>query len=114
MPNLVLRPIAGLEQSKWGSLTLDIHDTAWHANERDAFCAEISPHYWQHPESYNVFAIWDAVPSRSGIEQGVGDGFEVLFSYILSDIECIYDGRFYLTNMSPDLSGSYGKFAKDW
>lgn len=110
----VLRPIAGLEQSKWGSLTLDIHDTAWHANERDAFCAEISPHYWQHPESYNVFAIWDAVPSRSGIEQGVGDGFEVLFSYILSDIECIYDGRFYLTNMSHDLSGGYGKFAKDW
>lgn len=110
----VLKPIAGLEQSKWGSLTLDIHDTAWHANERDAFCAEIAPHYWQHPESYNVFAIWDAVPSRSGIESGLGDGFEVLFTYILSDIECIYDGRFYMITMSPDLSGGYGKFAKDW
>ena len=94
----VLKPIAGLEQSKWGSLTLNIHDTAWQANELEAFRAEIAPHYWQHPESHNVFAIWDAVPSRSGIEWGVGNGYEILFTYILSDVECIYDGRFYMVD----------------
>ena len=110
----VLKPIAGLEQSKWGSLTLNIHDTAWQANELEAFRAEIAPHYWQHPESHNVFAIWDAVPSRSGIEWGVGNGYEILFTYILSDVECIYDGRFYMVRLSPDLGSFYGAFSKDW
>ena len=110
----VLKPIAGLEQSKWGSLTLNIHDTAWQANELEAFRAEIAPHYWQHPESHNVFAIWDAVPSRSGIEWGVGNGYEILFTYILSDVECIYDGRFYMVRLSPDLGSFYGAFSKGW
>ena len=110
----VLKPIAGLEQSKWGSLTLNIHDTAWQANELEAFRAEIAPHYWQHPESHNEFAIWDAVPSRSGIEWGVGNGYEILFTYILSDVECIYDGRFYMVRLSPDLGSFYGAFSKDW
>ena len=110
----VLKPIAGLEQSKWGSLTLNIHDTAWQANELEAFRAEIAPHYWQHPESHNVFAIWDAVPSRSGIEWGDGNGYEILFTYILSDVECIYDGRFYMVRLSPDLGSFYGAFSKDW
>ena len=110
----VLKPIAGLEQSKWGSLTLNIHDTAWQANELEAFRAEIAPHYWQHPESHTVFAMWDAVPSRSGIEWGVGNGYEILFTYILSDVECIYDGRFYMVRLSPDLGSFYGAFSKDW
>ena len=110
----VLKPIAGLEQSKLGSLTLHIHDTAWQANELEAFRAEIAPHYWQHPESHNVFAIWDAVPSRSGIEWGVGNGYEILFNYILSYVECIYDGRFYMVRLSPDLGSFYGAFSKDW
>lgn len=110
----VLKPIAGLDRDKWGSLTLKTHDTAWMTNERDAFCAEIAPLCWNTPESCNIFACWDLPPSRSGIERGAGEGFEILATYLLSDIECIYDGRFYMVQLSPDIGRHYGEFSKDW
>lgn len=110
----ILKPIAGLYRSKWGSLTLKTHDTAWAANERDAFVAEVIPLYRQQTESCNVFAFWDMPPSRSGIESGGGGAFEVLLTYIMYDEMCEYDGMFYGVQMSSDLDGAYGKFSKDW
>lgn len=111
----VLKPIAGLERSKYGSLMLKTHDTAWQANgDRDEFCAIVAPFCREHSESCNVYAFWDMPPSRSGIEQGGGEAFGILLTYILTDENCEYDCMLYGTTMSPDLGGAYGKCSKDW
>lgn len=109
-----LKPIAGLDRSKYGPLIQQTHETSWMAGPLKAELVQnLTEFYWQKNGSANVFAFWDIPLSRSGIEQGVGSAFDLFFEGI-SDLECMDNCMFYVTSYSREIMFGYGKFAKDW
>lgn len=109
-----LKPIAGLDRSKYGPLMQQAHGTSWMGGPlRAEFSAKLTEFYQQKNGSANVFAFWDIPLSRSGLEQGIGDAFEILLESI-SDLEGIDDFMLYAPSFSREITGSYGRFAKDW
>ncbi len=109
-----LKPIAGLDRSKYGPLIQQTHETSWMGEPpRYEFVADLTAFYQQKNGSANVFAFWDIPLSRSGLEQGVGAAFEIFLEGI-SDLECIDDCMLYVPSFSREIMGGYGKFAKDW
>lgn len=108
----LLKPIAGLEQHKWGSMNQLTHGSYWAGQK--ALAAEIMDLYRNHAYAANVFAFYDIPSTAQGTERGAGEAFNIL-GLGMSDEEGLYDFMLYDINLSRDLGGAhYGTFGKDW
>lgn len=110
-----LKPIAGLDRSKWGSLMFDQHTDSEAYNLQSAISSDLKTLYFQNSESANIFAFYDMPISRSGVERGPGQTFMILLEGGMLDENLEYDGMLYDLILSPEISlQGYGQFAKDW
>lgn len=108
----LLKPIAGLEQHKWGSMNQLTHDSYWAG--QNALAVEIMDLYRNHAYAANVFAFYDIPSTAQGTERGAGEAFSILAAGMM-DEEGLYDFMLYDINLSKDLGGAlYGTFGKDW
>lgn len=106
-----LKPIVGLDRSRYGAVMLQSNGTAWgsvHGNKR---AEEVTNLYWNNRASANVFACWDVPLSRSGLERGGGEALSTICNAI-TDFENSFIMYFYTPG--PKLDRGYGMMAKDW
>lgn len=106
-----LKPIAGLEQSKYGGALLKTNDTAKKAELSPILIPALKSIY-RETQSGNIFAFWDMPTSSAGYEKGPVDMFDIL-SEAITDWDFEYDGVIFIMEMTPEFRG-YGKFTKDW
>ena len=110
-----LKPIAGLDRSKYGSLIFDQHTDGEASNIQATISQDLKTLYFQNPESANIFAFYDMPISKSGIERGPGQTFMILLEGGMLDENLEYDGMLYDLVLSPEMAlQGYGNFAKDW
>ena len=106
-----LKPIAGLEQSKYGGALLETHNTSWNAVNKQKRRDELMT-LFRETKSANIIAFWDMPPSQAGIERGAVESFTALTD-AMSDWDGIYDSMGYEAKLKPSSVG-YWKFIKDW
>lgn len=106
-----LKPIAGLEQSKYGGALLKTNSTTIQETLKPTLIPALKSLY-RETQSGNIFAFWDMPTSSAGYERGPVDTFEIL-AESFTDWDWEYDGAVYLMETTLEFRG-YGKFVKDW
>lgn len=106
----LLKPIAALEQHKWGSMNQLTHGSYWAGQK--PLAAEIMDLYRNHAYAANVFAFYDIPSTAQGTELGAGEAFNIL-GLGMTDEEGLYDFMIYAINLLHG-GDSYGTFNKDW
>lgn len=107
-----LKPIAGLDQSKYGGTLLKTNDKGTAERLKPILIPAIKSLY-RETQSFNVFAFWDMPATSADRELGVVDTYTIVLDAI-SDFDWEYDGVFYLSALPSELYGDYGKYRKDW
>ena len=106
-----LKPIAGLEQSKYGGALLKTHNTQESAQLNPILTPLIKSLY-RETQSGNVFAFWDMPTNSAGYEEGPKSAFNIVADAV-TDWDWEYDGMILLINVNLDFN-NYGNFRKDW
>lgn len=104
-----LRPIAGLQRTRYGGCFLQTHSDALQSELSWELGDAIKDLYFNHTESANVFAFWDLPTNQQGTEAGPLS----LFNIMLSSIK---DTSKRITYSANCLGwwGNYGTYTKDW
>ena len=106
-----LKPIAGLEQSKYGGALLKTNNTQESAQLNPILTPLIKSLY-RETQSGNVFAFWDMPTNSAGYEEGPKSAFNIVADAV-TDWDWEYDGMILLINVTWD-DRNYGNFTKDW
>ena len=106
-----LKPIAGLEQSKYGGALLKTNNTQESAQLNPILTPLIKSLY-RETQSGNVFAFWDMPTNSAGYEEGPKSAFNMVADAV-TDWDWEYDGMILLINVTWD-DRNYGNFTKDW
>ena len=106
-----LKPIAGLEQSKYGGALLKTHNTQESAQLNPILTPAVKSLY-RETQSGNVFAFWDMPTNSAGYEEGPKSAFNIVADAV-TDWDWEYDGMILLINVTWD-DRNYGNFTKDW
>ena len=106
-----LKPIAGLEQSKYGGALLKTHNTQESAQLNPILTPAVKSLY-RETQSGNVFAFWDMPTNSAGYEEGPKSAFNIVADAV-TDWDWEYDGMILLINVNLDFN-NYGNFRKDW
>ena len=106
-----LKPIAGLEQSKYGGALLTTHNTQESALLNPILTPAVKSLY-RETQSGNVFAFWDMPTNSAGYEEGPKSAFNIVADAV-TDWDWEYDGMILLINVNLDFN-NYGNFRKDW
>lgn len=106
-----LKPIAGLEQSKYGGALLKTHNTQESAQLNPILTPAVKSLY-RETQSGNVFAFWDMPTNSAGYEEGPKSAFNIVADAV-TDWDWEYDGMILLINVNLDFN-NYGNFTKDW
>lgn len=106
-----LKPIAGLEQSKYGGTLLKTHNTQESAQLNPILTPAVKSLY-RETQSGNVFAFWDMPTNSAGYEEGPKSAFNIVADAV-TDWDWEYDGMILLINVNLDFN-NYGNFRKDW
>lgn len=106
-----LKPIAGLEQAKYGGALLKTNNTTVRAELKPTLVPALKSLY-RETQSANIFAFWDMPTSSAGYEKGPVDTFDIIAD-ALSDFDWEYDGFIIMMEMTEEFRG-YGNFTKDW
>ena len=106
-----LKPIAGLEQSKYGGALLKTHNTQESALLNPILTPAVKSLY-RETQSGNVFAFWDMPTNSAGYEEGPKSAFNIVADAV-TDWDWEYDGMILLINVNLDFN-NYGNFRKDW
>ena len=106
-----LKPIAGLEQSKYGGAPLKTHNTQESALLNPILTPAVKSLY-RETQSGNVFAFWDMPTNSAGYEEGPKSAFNIVADAV-TDWDWEYDGMILLINVNLDFN-NYGNFRKDW
>ena len=106
-----LKPIAWLEQSKYGGALLKTNNTQESAQLNPILTPLIKSLY-RETQSGNVFAFWDMPTNSAGYEEGPKSAFNMVADAV-TDWDWEYDGMILLINVTWD-DRNYGNFTKDW
>lgn len=106
-----LKPIAGLEQSKYGGALLKTNNTQESAQLNPILTSAVKSLY-RETQSGNIFAFWDMPTNSAGYEQGPINAFNILADAV-TDWDWEYDGMILLISVTWD-DRNYGNFTKDW
>ncbi len=109
-----LKPVAGLETSKWGSVLLKIYNDTQMYKNKEFLKPAIIDLYRNHQEAANIFAFYDIPSTMQGTELGPGGTFNQILCEALTDENLEYDGMLYDTQITREYMQFYHSFDKDW
>lgn len=108
-PDAELKPIAGLERSRYGGVLLETHDTGWNNLNGNRVAAEVKDFITHQALSSNIFAFWDMPSNLQGIETGPMSAFQHVTKAYTNPAD-----KYMLAVRNKGWWGNYGTFLKDW